>query len=118
MTTTARIHHFAGLVALCGVLNVGAERIEAQGNSEGLVQEQEPCCGVVRIDIKSGIITVREKATGYTFRVEVKNRKHLLALKLGDKVWANFAVRTVRLEVAGGQPCCSILDPPAQVPPL
>ena len=67
------------------------------------------CCTVVRVDARRGIVTARETATGYTFSVEVKNRKHLAALKLGDKVWANFAAKKVRLEAAGDSLCCLIL---------
>jgi hypothetical protein len=72
------------------------------------------CCTVVRVDIKERIVTARETSTGYTFRIEVKNRKHIAAVKVGDKVWADFAARKVRLEAAGDSLCCPIVE--TQVP--
>ena len=74
------------------------------------------CCTVVRVDARRGIVTARETATGYTFSVEVKNKKQLAALKVGDKVWANFAAKKVRLEVAGDSLCCPILKTPPDGP--
>ncbi len=93
-------------------LPVTPERVQAQA------RDTTHCCTVVRIDMPRGIIMARETATGYTFRVEVKKKKHLAALKVGDKVWANFAVRKVRLEAAGDSLCCAILEmPPPPDPP-
>lgn len=75
-------------------------------------QDTTHCCTVVRIDVQRAIVIARETATGYTFRVEVKNRKHVAALKVGDKVWANFAAKKVRLEAAGDSLCCAIVTAP------
>ena len=74
------------------------------------------CCTVVRVDARRGIVTARETATGYTFSIEVKNKKQLAALKVGDKVWANFAAKKVRLEAAGDSLCCPILKTPPDGP--
>lgn len=104
------MHQVAGLLALCMLL-VTPEKMSAQA------RDTTHCCTVVRIDVGRGIVTARETATGYTFRVEVKKKKHLAALKVGDKVWADFAARKVRLEVAGAQLCCNILDTPPPSPP-
>ena len=76
-------------------------------------QGAAPCCGVVRIDRANSIITAREMATGFTFRVLVKSRTLLSTLKVGDKVWANFAAKRVRLGAVGDSLCCAIIDPPA-----
>ena len=73
------------------------------------------CCTVVRVDAERGVITARETSTGYTFRIDVKNRKHRAAIKVGDKVWANFVVKKVRLEAAGDSLCCAIVET-AQTP--
>ncbi len=75
--------------------------------------ERTHCCTVVRIDLTTSSITARETATGYTFRVEVANRKHLSAVKVGDKVWASFGARKVRLEAAGDSLCCDIIETPS-----
>ena len=91
------------------------------GPAAGLQSSAPPadtvhCCTVVRVDSRRGIVTARETATGYTFNIEVKNRKHLAALKVGHKVWANFAAKKVRLEPAGDSLCCPILKTPPDGP--
>ena len=104
------------ILTVCGALCLGVitpDRVWAQA------RDTTHCCTVVRIDAGRREVTARETATGYTFLVEVKNRKHLAAVRIGDKVWANFAVRKVRLEAAGDSLCCAIvqtkeLEPPAQ----
>jgi hypothetical protein len=67
--------------------------------------------------LANSVITAREMATGYTFRVEVKSKKLLTTLKVGDKVWANFSAKRVRLGAIGDSLCCAILDPPAAPAP-
>jgi len=102
------------VVAIYGVgclMLVTTEAVQAQS------RDTTHCCTVVRIDIQRGIVTARETATGYTFRVEVKKKKHLAALKVGDRVWANFAARKVRLEAAGNSLCCAILETPSPPDP-
>lgn len=80
-------------------------------------QPQEPCCSIVRIDAASSIITARDLATGYTFRVEVKSPKLRASLKVGDKVWANYSVKRVRLGATGDSLCCAILETSAPAAP-
>lgn len=100
------------LYGACCILLVTPERVQGQAS------DTTHCCTVVRIDIRRGIVMARETATGYTFGVEVKNKKHLAALKVGDKVWANFAARKARLAAAGDSLCCAILEtPPPPDPP-
>ena len=97
------------LLAFCPRLAAGLESSAQQPDTTN-------CCTVVRVDVRRGIVTARETATGYTFSVEVKNRKHLAALKVGNKVWANFAAKKVRLESAGDSLCCVILKTPPDGP--
>lgn len=104
MMRARRTRYLAGVIAVSAALLTGSKTIRAEVLSE-------PCCNIVAIDIKRGIVTARETATGFTFRIEVKNKRHLAALKVGTKVWADFGARKVRLEVAGVAPCCNILDP-------
>ena len=85
----------------------------APATVRGQSEPASPCCGIVRIDLTNSIITAREMATGYTFRVEVKSKKLLSTLKVGDKVWANFAVKRVRLGALGDSLWCAILEAPA-----
>lgn len=67
------------------------------------------CCSVVRIDSARSIVTARETATGFTFRFEVKTRRLLRAIKLGQPVWADFTTKTVKLRAADATPCCGII---------
>ena len=73
------------------------------------------CCRVVRLDAATGQVTARETATGYTFRFAVKDRRIRGAIKIGDAVWADFATKAVKLNTNDGEPCCSIVEMPAQV---
>jgi hypothetical protein len=67
------------------------------------------CCTVVRIDTTRAVVTARETATGFTFRFEVKNRRLLSGINVGQHVWADFTKKTVRLNAASAAPCCAIL---------
>ena len=67
------------------------------------------CCSIVRIDPKRSIVTARETATGFTFRFEVKGRRLLGTLKVGQPVWADFASKTVKVKAADATPCCAIV---------
>lgn len=96
-------------VAIVAALLAFGPRAAAGLESRAQQPDTTNCCTVVRVDVRRRIVTARETATGYTFSVEVKNRKHVAALKVGDKVWANFAAKKVRLEAAGDTLCCPIL---------
>ena len=74
-----------------------------------------PCCGVVKIDAAARIVTARVTATGYTFRFEVKDRRLLSSIKVADKVWADFAAKTVKLRATDIAPCCGIISMPSRV---
>ena len=76
-------------------------------------RDSVPCCTVVRIDTVRALVTARETATGYTFRVDVKTKKALAAIKVGDKVWASFATKRARFAAAGDTLCCAILETPS-----
>ncbi len=75
-----------------------------------------PCCAVVKINAAARIVTARVTATGYTFRFEVKNTKLLSSIKVADKVWADFAAKTVKLRATDASPCCGIVSMPPPVP--
>lgn len=67
------------------------------------------CCLVVGVDSATSIVTARETSSGYTFKFKVSNKRLLNSLKLGDKVWANFTSKKVRLRRSEEDPCCTIL---------
>jgi hypothetical protein len=70
------------------------------------------CCLVVRVDANDGALTARETATGFTFRVVVKDRRRLASVKVGNPVWADFATKTVKLKANDVEPCCNIVETP------
>ncbi len=69
--------------------------------------ETIPCCAITAIDARTGIVTAQEASTGHVFRFEAKDRGLLGRLKIGQKVWADFAASQVRVDPV--EPCCSIL---------
>ena len=93
----------------------------AQGTGQTKVDQAkpktaEPCCNIVAISVTDGVVTARETASGYTFKFKLTDKKLLSVLKVGDKVWADFAAKKVRLLKADAQPCCAIIANPASVP--
>lgn len=69
------------------------------------------CCSIVRIEAAALVVTARETATGYTFRFNVKKRRVLATLKIGQPVWADFVAKTVKLK-ADSTACCAIVETP------
>jgi len=67
------------------------------------------CCTVVRLDTARAIATARETATGFTFRFEVKPKRLLSGIKIGQTIWADFTRKTVKLRATEAAPCCTIL---------
>ncbi len=62
----------------------------------------EPCCNVAAIDVKTGVVQVRQRATGRVIKVQLSDRSFLEALKVGQAVdLVNLANNRVRLQVAG-----------------
>ncbi|MGQ0702984.1 MAG: hypothetical protein ACT4PM_07630 [Gemmatimonadales bacterium] len=59
-----------------------------------------PCCGITAIEARTGIVTAQEGSTGHVFQFEIKDRAVLRGLKVGQKVWADFAAGKVRLDPA------------------
>jgi hypothetical protein len=74
-----------------------------------------PCCVITAIDARRAVVTAEESSTGHVFRFEVKTQVLLAALKVGRKIWADFATSKVTVDQAAG-PCCAILPaaPPAR----
>jgi Cu/Ag efflux protein CusF len=51
-------------------------------------------------------VAARETATGRTFQFKVNDAALLKSLKVGQKIYANFA--TKKVSVDGLVPCCSM----------
>lgn len=74
----------------------------------------EPCCGIVSIDARTGLVTAREitkpaEPVGRTFQFEVKDKTLLKGLKVGQAVYADFTGMKVSLKPASETPCCNIV---------
>ncbi|HEY7566226.1 MAG TPA: hypothetical protein VH762_01535 [Gemmatimonadaceae bacterium] len=70
------------------------------------------CCSIVRIEPSRSLVTARETATGFTFHFELKNRRRMASLKIGQPVWADFAAKTVKLKATDSTACCAIVETP------
>lgn len=77
-----------------------------------------PCCLITAIDLRYAQVSAEESSTGHVFKFEVKNPTILRGLKVGQKVWADFAAGKVTLDPKD-KPCCNILTtaPTAPKPP-
>lgn len=103
------------LASLGGCQRVPAQAgdsVRMQAASSAAVSPPSHCCTVVGIDTSSSVVTARESASGYTFRFTVRDSKQFSALKVADKVWADFAAKTVRLRENGDATCCAIMPGP------
>ena len=69
-----------------------------------------PCCGIVGIDLATGIVTAKVTATGYHFEFRVTNQRTLASLKVGQGVYANFAGKQASID--GRTSCCAITSGP------
>ena len=85
-----------------------AQSADTTVKTHGVVA-QPSCCSIVRIDTAHSIVTARETATGYTFRFEVKARRLLRSLRIGQPIWADFTNKTVKLKSTDATPCCGIV---------
>lgn len=72
----------------------------------------EPCCGIVAIDAKAGIVTAKDNTTGKLFKFRVQDAALLRSLKVGHKVYADH--KTGKVSMDGVQPCCAIVQPVAK----
>src|SRR5712692_5156516 len=68
---------------------------------------QSPCCEIVSINAQNGLVSGREIATGRAFQFSAQIPV-LARLKVGQKVWANFATGQVSLD--GRRACCRIVS--------
>lgn len=69
----------------------------------------EPCCQVIAVDAKTGLVTARDQTTGKTFMFSVNDKAMLRGLRAGDAVQANFAAGQVAIRKYGATPCCTIV---------
>lgn len=60
------------------------------GAQETRKTKKEPCCAVVAIDRKSGLVTLRNLQTGQASIVTLKDKAKLNALRVGQQVDERF----------------------------
>ena len=66
-----------------------------------------PCCAVTAIDVRGGVVTARETATGRTFQFRAPQNL-LPQIRPGQKVWADN--RTLVVSVEGAPNCCKLVQ--------
>ena len=62
-----------------------------------------PCCGVVSVDTRSGIVTAQDKATQRRFEFKVENAILLRRIQPGQAVTADMAAGKVTIDGIAGQ---------------
>jgi len=93
---------FSMSVTLLGVLFLAIAALAPRADAA------TPCCSITSIDVKTGLATAKDTATGQTFQFKVTDAALLNLLKVGQGVYANFKTRQV--SVNGADPCCSIVS--------
>ncbi|HET7319659.1 MAG TPA: hypothetical protein VFK23_11025 [Nitrospirota bacterium] len=59
------------------------------------VSAATPCCTITSIDMKTGILTAKDTATGETFEFKLGNPAKISNIKIGDQVSTDFRNREV-----------------------
>ena len=76
-----------------------------------------PCCSITSIDLKTGIVTAKDTATGETFEFRLADAAQIGNIKAGDPVSTDFQAREVT--VHSFQPVGGILiTTPKRPPPI
>lgn len=76
-----------------------------------------PCCSITTIDMKTGIVTAKNTATGETFEFKLGNAAQIRNIKIGDPVSTDSQTREVT--VHSFQPVDGILiKTPMHPPPI
>jgi hypothetical protein len=68
---------------------------------------EQPCCGIVKIDAKTGLVTARENASGKTFTFKA-SAATLKGLQVGKSIDADFKSGRVTIDEV---PCCGVVRP-------
>jgi len=65
-----------------------------------------PCCNVANVNVKTGMVTAKNNATGALLAFKVTDAKLLSSLQVGQRVYANYAAKQVSIN--GIVPCCNM----------
>ena len=80
------------------------------------VSAATPCCTITTINMKTGIVTAKDTATGGTFEFRLGDAAQIGNIKIGDPVSTDFQTRQVT--VHSFQPVEGILIKTPMPPPL
>ena len=69
-----------------------------------------PCCAIVSIDARTGLIAAKVNASGQTFQFKVGSPLMTRTLRVGQAIYANFSTNQVSLD--GRTQCCAIVQSP------
>src|ERR1700730_11487868 len=75
---------------------------------------EKPCCEITAIDGRANTATARDLATGRVFQFVTPKAATNSALKVGQRIFANFAANMVSLD--GVKQCCKIIPAAAATP--
>ena len=79
------------------------------------VSAAAPCCAIAAVDIKTGIVTAKNTATGETLEFKLGNTAQIRNIKIGDPVSTDF--QTGAVTVHSFQPVDGILLKAPILPP-
>ncbi|MEO5656659.1 MAG: hypothetical protein ABIO65_01955 [Nitrospiria bacterium] len=65
-----------------------------------------PCCEITSIDAKTGLVTVKEIATGATFQFKADSDKLRKSFKVGQTLDTKAIANSSRAGALGGRPFC------------
>ena len=80
------------------------------GVANGAVAQATPCCEIVGIDARTGLVTAKVTASNASFQFRAVTPQAARHLRPGQKVYANFTTNQVSLD--GRKACCTITRPP------
>ena len=88
---------------------VGTGTLGQPGKTEGThPSPAKACCPITAVDVRTGLVTAKETATGKSFQFKVTDEKMLKTLKVGQGIYANF--KTQKVSVDGVKSCCPIVS--------
>jgi hypothetical protein len=57
---------------------------------KGRVQGAAPCCNITAINMKTGVVTMKDSKTGQLTHITVKSKANLARLRIGQQVGKNL----------------------------
>ena len=103
---------FAPAALLVSIALLTSGRADAQVNRAtlGKPATPTPCCAIVAVDAKAGIVSAKVNANGNVFQFKLTNPATLSTLSAGQAVYANFTNHQVSLD--GRTVCCTMTSGP------